>query len=165
MPSSCVTDVNTPWPSARPSRSFSARAKEKNPAGKKIAAFRALADQHSTESIKKAMVSIANILETGLDNPAPETYFRGQQCYLKQHLATLGRTSSSLCNSALNLIVLVLACCSVIGISILWGTGQLEANKTTKGSAFMFFAFGERQQAEVLIRETQLSVCSQNSKA
>ncbi|PJD90757.1 MAG: hypothetical protein CK424_08825 [Legionella sp.] len=101
---------------------------------------------------------IADILKTGLEQSDPQTYFKTNEKALASFLSALKMTSKSVLNSALNVIAMSLAYCSVVGILTLWLIGRLAHNQKTKGSQFMFFAFGEKQQAQVLVHEVASEV-------
>ena len=132
---------------------FGSNLKSEHQLFDEINTFTTLAEQQSP-SVAKAIHNIAFTLRSGLGQEDSKAYFQTHYLALQNNVHDLRYTSKSLLNSALDIIALVFACCSVVGIAGLWLSGELEKNKTTKGSSFMFFAFGERQQADVLIHNT-----------
>ncbi|MCR9192994.1 MAG: hypothetical protein NXI01_10170 [Gammaproteobacteria bacterium] len=78
---------------------------------------------------------------------------------LKHHLNILQNTSQSLCNSAVNILAIAFAYGSVVGILGLWLSGSLERNQSNKGNSHLFFTFGQKQQAEMLIHQAQSLPC------
>lgn len=113
------------------------------------------------EDASSAISGISTILNNGRLESNPREYFAKQENTLSNHLQTLRHTSASLCNSALNVIAMTFAYCSVVGILALWLTGHLAHNQNTKGSQHMFFAFGEKQKAEILIHEVKSASLAQ----
>ncbi len=113
------------------------------------------------EDVGSAMSGIATVLDNGLSSLTPSVYFKQKENILSGYLQTLRHTSASLCNTALNVIAMTFAYCSVVGILALWLTGYLAHNQNTKGSQHMFFAFGEKQKAEILIHEVKSASLAQ----
>lgn len=103
----------------------------------------------------KHVKAIVNTLQTGLSTDNPQYYFKQNfqtdfddelRQTIKYHINQLARTSKSVCNSVLNVVVTVLLALSVVGLPLAYCLGVLDSNKKASGHSFMFFAFGEKQQ-------------------
>lgn len=106
-------------------------------------------------SDNETMQAIATILEVGI-NATPmnrQEYFDSVLPGLQTHLKTLRWNSASVCNTAVNFIVTVLLALSIVGLPMAYFSGLLNKNAQTTGHSLMFFAFGEKQQAQSLCHD------------
>lgn len=99
-------------------------------------------------STNSSIQQISIVLKNGLTSKAPQSYFNEKVPDLRRYLRSLQWTSKSLLNSALNLIFTVFAKLGVYDASI------LESNQRARGDRYRFYAFGEKQAAEVVSEKT-----------
>ncbi len=91
--------------------------------------------------------NITRILRAGLNTSDPRAYYEHHQDELVENYQALRWTSKSLLNSALNLILTVFAKCG------LHFSGVLARNQNVRGYPDMFYAFGAKQEMQVLEHE------------
>jgi len=128
----------------------------------KIQAFENTASKNSQGKSASAIKVILGILLDGLDAKNPEQYFEEYANILEEKLTDLQTTSASMFNTALNVIGLTFACLSVVGIASLWLSGILQNNYEVTGDSFLFFTFGDKQQAQTIVRNTLDDIINQN---
>ncbi len=116
--------------------------------------FKESAANESKEEVRKSIRVIANYLEKGLQSDNPNHYFFNMEEVLQEQLRTLQYTNASLYTSALNVILLTFACCTVFGMGALWLSGLLEKNAKEKGNPLLFADKGQKQQTEILMAKT-----------
>lgn len=116
--------------------------------------FKQSAENEPKEAVKKSMLIIAAHLEKGLELNNANHFFYNIEEVLQEELRTLQYTDTSLYTSALNLILLTFACCTIIGMPALWLSGVLEKNAKDKGNPLLFADKGQKQQTEIIIAKT-----------
>lgn len=100
-----------------------------------------------------ALLAIISCLEDGLQATDPQAYFDEKKQVLSNNLYAL-QGIKSLANTALNAILTVLACVSVVGITALSLMGSLQHNQERLGSwKALGGMWGGRQKAQVDIHE------------
>lgn len=100
-----------------------------------------------------ALLAIISCLEDGLQATDPQAYFDEKKQVLSNNLYAL-QGIKSLANTALNAILTVLACVSVVGITALSLMGSLQHNQERLGSwRALGGMWGGRQKAQVDIHE------------
>lgn len=92
-------------------------------------------------------------MRSGINESERLRYFSSKIPALQKQLNTRRWTSKSLCNTAVNFIVTVVLALSIVGLPIAYFSGLLKANAQTTGHSLMFFALGEKQQAQTLCHE------------
>ncbi|PJD90541.1 MAG: hypothetical protein CK424_07610 [Legionella sp.] len=114
-----------------------------------------ITDNEISQETYEALNNITKFLETLVRAPYLGNVRAEQLKDLKKDLNVLQFTSRSLFNSALNAVITAIAYATVVIYAGLWLSGKLEKNKKESGSQFMFFAFGEKQQAQKLIHKVE----------
>lgn len=140
-------------------------SKQENPLSKSFFASAQAREKKATDAIArlknkitiaetkndKALKEIVACLEGGLTEVNQQAYFDAKKDLLRRNLMTLQRTS--VYNTAINVILTVLAVCSVVGITALWLSGKLHSNLEKNGSMFAFSVTGDKQKAQQVIHE------------
>ncbi len=137
--------------SAGPNMLFNQYTMQRSEAVVKIRSLMSLGEG----TINTAMQNIAICLTTAI-NRGDLNWRPSDRKTLTENLRTLQFTSKSLFNTAINAVIATVLCCSLVGVVGLWLTGAFDKKKTVNGSAFAFFAFGEKQHAEKTIHQAEL---------
>lgn len=107
---------------------------------------------NSNSARDNALRAIVQHLNTGVAEADPQTYFEQNKEALRRNLQILNNWKS-IANTALNVIITVLAIVSVVGITAAWLTGNLEKNAKNHGSQFAFLMFGDLQKGKRAVHE------------
>ena len=107
---------------------------------------------NSNSARDNALRDIVNHLNTGVAQADPQAYFEQNKEALRRNLQILNNWKS-IANTALNVIITVLAFVSVVGITAAWLTGNLEKNAKNHGSQFAFLMFGDLQKGKRAVHE------------
>lgn len=98
----------------------------------------------------KYVKNLVGLLKNGVTASNPQSYFSAKLEEIQSQFHRLQFTSKSLANTLANMIVTAFLALSVIGLPLAYFSGWLEKNKRATGSSLMFFAFGAKQEGQVL---------------
>lgn len=109
----------------------------------------------------KYVKNLVRLLKNGVTTSNPQSYFSAKFEEIKSQFHSLQFTSKSLANTLANMIVTAFLALSVIGLPLAYFSGWLEKNKRATGCSLMFFAFGAKQEGQVLWHHVLEETCVQ----